>query len=165
MLKQNLLIIRKQRSLEQVLERQRPATTEWERNADLLATLRKFNSHIASKHGNNLTRVSYSQCNGRRSDGYHNENNDASDNSCNGFGSPLNLQSSSIMMHERRIVSSDKEYSNGFTNLSTTTTTTTAGRKFDYNYNRQRLSILAHLDRRGACVFYSNDIIHDNIAD
>uniref|UniRef100_A0A1B0B6L1 Uncharacterized protein n=1 Tax=Glossina palpalis gambiensis TaxID=67801 RepID=A0A1B0B6L1_9MUSC len=129
------LIIRKQRALGQGqgLERHRPATTEWERNADLLATLRKFNSHIANKHGNNLTRLPHSQCNGRR-DGYHNENNDACDNLCNCLGSPLNIQSSSNMMHERRTVSSDKEYSNGFANLTT-------GRKFDYNYNRQRFSV------------------------
>ncbi|KAI8116994.1 hypothetical protein FF38_00647 [Lucilia cuprina] len=141
-------------------EEKRPGTTEWERFADMLAQVRKFNPQDALRRGGTFSK--FSTGNGRPSYFGHRSglDDDSSDTTSNFRGSPINSQRSSARAGGRvqRLPNrpntgnhrkNHHEFStnNGggrFANKTrrNSNVSSSSGRKFDFNPTRSRLNEL-----------------------
>ncbi|XP_037819097.1 probable serine/threonine-protein kinase DDB_G0280133 [Lucilia sericata] len=143
-------------------EQKRPGTTEWEKFADMLAQVRKFNPQDALRRGGTFSK--FGTGNGRPSYfGHHTRSgldDDSSDTTSNFRGSPINSQRSSARAGGRvqRLPNrpntgnhrkNHHEFSSNnaggrFANKTrrNSNVSSSSGRKFDFNPTRSRLNEL-----------------------
>lgn len=135
-------------------EEKRPGTTEWEKLADMLAQVRKFNPHDAFRRGGTFTKFSgggFGQQKERQILGHHvrgDMEEDNSDATFNFRGSPVNSQHSSARGSDRtQRLPNRPNTGNNRRNLSKVSKTrrnsnasSNNGRKFDYNPTRSRVN-------------------------
>ncbi|XP_065361776.1 uncharacterized protein LOC135955352 [Calliphora vicina] len=126
-------------------EEKRPGTTEWEKFADMLAQVRKFNPHDALRRGGTFSKFGGTGPLRERPShlGHHirgGMDDDSSDTTSNFRGSPHNSQRSSARAGGR-VQRLPNRPNTGNTRRNSNASSTT-GRKFDFNPARSRVNEL-----------------------
>lgn len=141
---------RQQKLIQKLLEEKRPRTTEWEKYADMLALFRKFNPHDAFRRNGTLTK--FTGHGGHfgavpiKEKPFHGRGDDDSSDTTSNWGRKTPVRRSSarqggrLQRQPHRPTSASQRSVNGSAARNGNNVTKNAGRKFDFNPSRSRVS-------------------------